>query len=286
MVSEKLIDGKELSKTIRAELKDRVSQFTRQGKRPPGLCTILVGEDPASQVYVRNKRKQAERVGINSIHHKFENSVSQKELIALIHKLNEDSNIDGILVQLPLPKHINEDLIIKSILPLKDVDGFHPENVGLLSIGHPRFVSCTPKGCLALLKAANASLEGANAVVVGRSNIVGKPIASLLLAENATVTICHSRTKNLAEVSKRADIVIAAIGKPRFLNSKHIKEGAFVIDVGINRLDNGRLVGDVDTSAVLEKVARITPVPGGVGPMTIAMLLQNTVEAYVRSENL
>lgn len=279
----RILDGKVLSKTIRSDLTKRVKNHLDSGRRAPGLCTILVGEDPASQVYVRNKRKQAEQCGINSIHHQLEESTSQSDLLKLIQSCNSDENVDGILVQLPLPKHISESEVIESIDPAKDVDGFHPENVGLLSIGKPRFVSCTPKGCMRLIESSGIKVQGSHAVVVGRSNIVGKPVASLLLAQHATVTICHSRTKNLAAIASQADILVAAVGRPKMIGSDHIKEGAVVIDVGINRNEDGKLAGDVDFETVSSRCSAITPVPGGVGPMTIAMLLENTLEAYERN---
>lgn len=275
-----ILDGKALSKTIRADLAAKIQAHTSNGHRAPGLCTVLVGEDPASEVYVRNKRKQATKCGIESTHHQLDASVSEQELLDLIRDLNLNQKIDGILVQLPLPKHIDDQKIIQSIDPAKDVDGFHPYNVGLLSMGSPQFVSCTPKGCMKLIESSGISIKGSHAVVVGRSNIVGKPVASLLLSQHATVTICHSRTKDLEAITRQADIIIAAVGRPKFLGFDHIKDGAVVIDVGINRGEDGKLVGDVDFDAVKENTSAITPVPGGVGPMTIAMLLENTLEAY------
>ena len=280
-----IINGKELSKRIREELKDKISDLNIK----PTLCTVLVGEDPASQVYVKNKRKQAEKCGITSIHHQLDSNIAEQDLLSLIKNLNQDPDINGILVQLPLPKHINEHKIINAVDPRKDVDGFHPENVGLLSIGEPRFVSCTPKGCLKLIKTVQQDLSGLHAVIVGRSNIVGKPVASLLLKEHCTVTICHSKTKNLESITKQADILVAAVGRAHMLNSNHIKPNSIIIDVGINRLgpdQNNKLVGDIDYDNILAngKAKAITPVPGGVGPMTIAMLLENTVEACLNDQ--
>lgn len=273
-----LIDGKKISNDIKNELKVKVSKLKGQGKEIT-LAVVLVGSDPASKIYVKNKEKACEYVGINSKKYEFPENTSEEELLNLIKELNDNKKINGILVQLPLPSHINEDLLIKTISPLKDVDGFHPENVGKLSIGQKGFVSCTPAGIIQLLKRYKVEIEGKHCVVVGRSNIVGKPMAMLLLRENATLTICHSRTKDMKSITRQADILIAAIGKANFINKDYIKEGAVVIDVGINRDENNRLCGDVDFEDVKEHVRAITPVPGGVGPMTIAMLLYNCISS-------
>ena len=243
------------------------------------LAVIQVGTDPASTVYVGNKKKACEYIGIHSLSYELPEETTEEELLDLVRKLNEDDSVHGILVQLPLPKHIDEDKVIETISPKKDVDGFHPQSVGALSIGQPGFVSCTPAGIIQLLKRSGVEIEGKECVIVGRSNIVGKPMALLMLRENATVTICHSRTKNLQEVTKRADILIVAIGKPKFITADYVKEGAVVIDVGIHRNENNKLCGDVDFDDVEPIASAITPVPGGVGPMTIAMLMNNCVEA-------
>jgi len=243
------------------------------------LAVIQVGNDPASSVYVGNKKKACEYIGIKSVAYELPKETTEEELLDIIYKLNEDDNINGILVQLPVPKHINEDTIIKAIAPKKDVDGFHPQSVGALSIGQKGFVSCTPAGIIELLKRSDVDITGKECVVVGRSNIVGKPMALLLLRENGTVTICHSRTKDLKEVTKRADILVVAIGKPKIIDASYVKEGAVVIDVGIHRNENNKLCGDVDFDSVEPIASAITPVPGGVGPMTIAMLMNNCVEA-------
>lgn len=282
MATAEKIDGKAIAKKVRAEVAQTVKKRRSAGHRAPGLATILVGEDPASHVYVRNKRKQAAEAGIESFHHELDDNTSEVEVLALIETLNHDPKVDGILVQLPLPKHIDESKVLRAISPAKDVDGFHPESVAALSLGEDGFVPCTPKGCIRLLEEAGATLEGAHAVVVGRSNIVGKPMAQLLLQKNATVTICHSRTKDLAAICQSADIIVAAVGRLHFLGKDHIPKGSYVIDVGINRKDDGKLAGDVDTAAAMEVAAAVTPVPGGVGPMTIAMLLSNTCEAQAR----
>lgn len=274
----KLIDGKQISTQIKEELKEKVSVLKQQGKEIT-LAVIQVGADPASSVYVRNKKNACEYIGIRSLAYELEETVTEEELVRLVEELNDREDVHGILVQLPLPKHINEDLIIKTISPKKDVDGFHPMNVGALTIGQPSFVSCTPAGVIQLLKRSNISIEGKECVVIGRSNIVGKPMATLLLQENGTVTICHSRTKNLKEVTKRADILVVAIGKPKFVTKEFVKEGAVVIDVGIHRDENNKLCGDVDYEDVVDHVSAITPVPGGVGPMTISMLMNNCVES-------
>ena len=240
---------------------------------------IQVGEDPASSVYVRNKKLACEYIGIKSVAYEVPEATTQEELLEIIHKCNENPEINGILVQLPLPKHIDEDTVIKAIAPEKDVDGFHPQSVGAMTIGEPGFLPCTPAGIIQLLKRSGIEIEGKECVIVGRSNIVGKPMALLLLTENGTVTICHSRTKDLREVTKRADILVVAIGKPKFIDETYIKEGAVVIDVGIHRNENNKLCGDVDYDKVAPHTAAITPVPGGVGPMTIAMLMNNCVES-------
>lgn len=277
-MEEKIIDGKFISQTIKDELRDRVNKLKEEGKEV-SLAVILVGNDSASQVYVRNKKKACEYVGIRSLSYELSEETSEEELLKLIDDLNEREDCQGILVQLPLPRHIDSEKVLLRIDPRKDVDGFHPVSVGNLSIGNPGFVSCTPAGIIELLKRSGVELDGANAVIVGRSNIVGKPMAMLLLRENSTVTIAHSHTRNLSEVTSRADILIAAIGKPKFFKAKDIKENAVVIDVGMDRDENGKLCGDVDYEDMLPKVSKITPVPGGVGPMTIAMLMKNCVDA-------
>jgi len=276
-MSAEIISGKELSGEIREELKDKVNALRKKG-RTPGLAVVLVGEDPASQVYVNNKEKACLEVGIYSEVFRLCATTSQEELIALVEKLNADDNIHGILVQLPLPGHIDEGAVIRAISPKKDVDGFHVQSAGALFTGLPGFVACTPKACIKLIRKTGIDMTGKHAVVVGRSNIVGKPVAILLLNEHCTVTICHSRTKDLAKVCASADILVAAIGRPEFVTGAFIKEGAVVIDVGINRVE-GKLKGDVKFDEAEKKAAYITPVPGGVGPMTITMLLENTVEA-------
>ena len=273
-----IIDGKAISTALKEELKVKVDEMKSHGT-VPCLAVILVGEDPASTVYVGNKKKACEFIGIKSLSYELPESTSQEELLELIEKLNADDSVNGILVQLPLPKHIDEDAVIKAISPKKDVDGFHPQSVGALCIGQPGFVSCTPAGIIELLKRSNVEIEGKECVIIGRSNIVGKPMSLLMLRENATVTVCHSRTKNLAEVTKRADILIVAIGKPKMITAEYVKEGAVVIDVGIHRLEGKKLCGDVDFDDVAPHTSAITPVPGGVGPMTIAMLMKNCVES-------
>ena len=273
-----IIDGKAISTALKEELKAKVDALKAQGVEPC-LAVILVGEDPASTVYVNNKKKACEFIGIKSLSYELPETTSQDELLALIDKLNADESVNGILVQLPLPKHINEDAVIQAISPKKDVDGFHPQSVGALCIGRPGFVSCTPAGIIQLLKRSNVEIAGKECVIIGRSNIVGKPMSLLMLRENATVTVCHSRTKNLKEVAKRADILIVAIGKPRMINAEYVKEGAVVIDVGIHRLEGKKLCGDVDFDDVAPHTSMITPVPGGVGPMTIAMLMKNCVDS-------
>ena len=281
-----ILDGKALAAELRADVAARVSALLAAGRRAPGLAVVLLGDDPASAVYVGSKIKQTEAAGMHSVAHVLPESTSQSELLALVAKLNADPAVDGILVQLPLPRGIDSFRVIEAIDPAKDVDGFHPVNVGRLSIGLPALVPCTPRGCVMLAKRARADLAGLHAVIVGRSNIVGKPMAQLLLAENCTVTVAHSRTRDLPAVCREADILVAAIGKPRALGKEHVRPGAIVIDVGINRIpkeDGGaRLVGDVDFEAVVDVADAITPVPGGVGPMTIACLLDNTVTAYQR----
>jgi len=272
-----LIRGKELSEKI----VDKIAEEVKNYDKKPGLTVIIVGENPASKVYVNKKKKTAEKAGFNSDIIELPESVSQQELEKYIDNLNNDGAVDGILVQLPLPGHINAYDIIEKIKPEKDVDGFHPINVGRLVIGlNPYAISCTPFGIIKLLEKNNIEIEGKNAVIIGRSNIVGKPLASLLLNRNATVTVCHSRTKNLAEICRQADILVAAVGRPKFVKADWVKDGATVIDVGINRTDEGKLIGDVDFEEVSQKTEYITPVPGGVGPMTIAMLLSNTLELF------
>jgi len=274
-----IIDGKAHAKAITEQVKQRVDQIVKSGKTPPHLAVVLVGDDPASQVYVRNKQIACEKAGMGSSLHKLPATVTQQELEDTLVGLNADKNVHGILVQLPLPKHLCVDTIISSICDEKDVDCLHPYNIGLMATGQPRFLPCTPGGIITLLKRENIDIAGKNAVIVGRSNIVGKPMVFLLLAENATVTVCHSRTQNLAEVCLAADILVAAIGRAKFITADYVKDGAVVIDVGINRED-GKLCGDVDYDNVADKVSYITPVPGGVGPMTIATLLENCVRAW------
>ncbi len=277
-----IIDGKKISAEIKDELKEKVTQLGQDGVSIT-LAVIQVGNDPASSVYVGNKKKACEYIGIQSRSYELPEETTQTELLALVEQLNQDACVNGILVQLPLPGHIDEDLIIKSIAVHKDVDGFHPQSVGALSIGQKGFISCTPAGVIQLLKRSHIDMEGKECVIVGRSNIVGKPMALLMLRENSTVTICHSRTKDLKQVAKRADILIVAIGKPRFITKDYVKEGAVIIDVGIHRDENNKLCGDVDYDDVIDQVAAITPVPGGVGPMTIAMLMNNCVISALES---
>lgn len=281
-----IIDGKKIALQVRESIRVDVASRLADGHRAPGLATVLVGEDPASAVYIRSKRRAAAKIGIESIHQTLDKDTSEQVLLAHIDGLNKDPSVDGILVQLPLPAQIDEKKVISAIAPEKDVDGFHPENVAKLSLGLDGFVPCTPKGCLRLLREADVKLEGAHAVIVGRSNIVGKPMAQLLLAHNATVTMCHSRTSNLRDLTRQADILVAAVGRAHQFGADDLKEGAVVIDVGINRTDEGKLVGDVDTQAVMAMARSITPVPGGVGPMTIAMLMENTVLAHARNLGL
>ncbi len=273
-----IIDGKMISTQIKDECKERVSAYKEQGI-DICLAVIQVGNDPASSVYVNNKKKACEYIGIRSLSYELPEETTQEELISLIEKLNADDSVNGILVQLPVPKHIDEDIIISTISPKKDVDGFHTQSVGALCIGQPGYVSCTPAGIIELLKRSNISIEGKECVVIGRSNIVGKPMSILMLRENATVTIAHSRTKDLKDVCKRADILIVAIGRPEMITSEYIKEGAVVIDVGIHRRENNKLCGDVLFDDVAPHCSAITPVPGGVGPMTIAMLMKNCVDS-------
>lgn len=273
-----LIDGKELAKTIRANLRQEVEQMNKNGIFPK-LAVIMVGEDKASKVYVKNKSKACQDVGVQYEEFLLGEDTTMEELLDLIHKLNEDSSVHGILLQSPIPRHLDINEAFKEIATTKDVDGFNPINVGKLSLNQDCFVSCTPFGIIKMLEAYNIQTEGAHAVIIGRSNIVGKPLLQCLLNKNATVTVCHSKTKDIQKATKDADIVIAAIGKPNFIKADMIREGAVVIDVGINRLDDGRIVGDVDFEEVSKKASYITPVPGGVGPMTVAMLMANLVKA-------
>ena len=274
----KIIDGKKISQEIKDELKERVAALKEKGVEVT-LAVIQVGSNPASTVYVGNKKKACAYVGIKSLAYELPEETTEAELLELVEKLNKDDSVNGILVQLPLPKHIDEDKVIKTISPEKDVDGFHPESVGKLSIGQKGYVSCTPAGIIQLLKRSDIEIDGKECVIIGRSNIVGKPMAMLLLRENGTVTITHSHTKDLKEVTRRADILIVAIGRTKFVTADYIKEGAVVIDVGMDRDENGKLCGDVDFSDVEPKAGAITPVPGGVGPMTIAMLMHNCVSS-------
>jgi methylenetetrahydrofolate dehydrogenase (NADP+)/methenyltetrahydrofolate cyclohydrolase len=274
----KIIDGKTISAQIKDELKLKTEELKKEGIEVC-LAVIQVGCDPASSVYVRNKKKACEYVGIKSLSYELPEETTEDELLSIIEELNGRKDVNGILVQLPLPAHISEEKVLDSISPLKDVDGFHPQNVGALCIGKPGFVSCTPAGVIQLLKRSDISIEGKECVVIGRSNIVGKPMAMLLLRENGTVTVAHSRTKNLKEIAKRADILVVAVGKPQMITSEYVKEGAVVIDVGIHRDENNKLCGDVDYESVEPVCSAITPVPGGVGPMTIAMLMNNCIES-------
>ncbi|PQM57624.1 MAG: bifunctional methylenetetrahydrofolate dehydrogenase/methenyltetrahydrofolate cyclohydrolase FolD [Rhodobacteraceae bacterium] len=290
----KLIDGKSFAVQIRSEIATQVKALLDSKGIKPGLAVILVGEDPASQVYVRSKGKQTIEVGMNSYEYKLDKHVSEGELLGLIEKLNSDENVNGILCQLPLPDHLNSDLVINSINPEKDVDGFHISNVGLLATGQKSMVPCTPLGCLMMLRSELGDLSGKNAVIIGRSNIVGKPMAHLLIKDSCTVTIAHSRTKNIEELCRSADILVAAVGRPEMVKANWIKEGAAVIDVGINRVEvdpevsskGYKIVGDVDFESAKSKAGFITPVPGGVGPMTIACLLANTLTACCRTNGL
>jgi len=278
---DKLIDGKAIAASMRGEIAEQTARLKQQGVTP-GLAVVLVGEDPASRVYVSMKEKACEQAGIFSDEHKLPAETSEAELLALVERLNADARIDGILVQLPLPGHIDESKVLEAISPKKDVDGFHPYNVGRLVTGNPLFQPCTPYGVMKMLEQIGCDLTGKEVVVVGRSNIVGKPVALMCLAQHATVTVCHSRTRDLAEKVGRADVVIAAVGKPEMIKGAWIKPGAVVIDVGVNRVGDKKLVGDVEFEAAMERAAAITPVPGGVGPMTITMLLYNTLESAKR----
>jgi methylenetetrahydrofolate dehydrogenase (NADP+)/methenyltetrahydrofolate cyclohydrolase len=278
-MSAKIISGKDVSAAVKARVKAETEIFTAKTGITPGLAVIIVGEDPASQIYVRNKHKACADMGFESFQHALPESTSEAELLELVAKLNADDSVHGILVQMPLPKHINENAVINAINPNKDVDAFHPENVGHIMIGDYKFLPGTPAGVMELLASENIDITGKNCVVIGRSNIVGKPMSMLLLHKHGTVTICHSRTKNLPEITRQADILVAAIGKLGFVTADMVKEGAIVIDVGINRTAEGKVRGDVAFDDVLKKASYITPVPGGVGPMTIAMLMQNTLTA-------
>jgi methylenetetrahydrofolate dehydrogenase (NADP+) / methenyltetrahydrofolate cyclohydrolase len=275
----KIIDGKEIAKKLRLEIKSEVEGFEKQYKRKPGLSVVLIGDNEASQIYVNMKEKACKEVGIISNKFLLPKTASQEEALRLVGKLNEDRAVDGILVQLPLPSQLDTTEILNAISPSKDVDGFHPINVGRLSLGEKGFVPCTPVGVIKLIESTGTRIEGAKAVVVGRSNIVGKPVAALLMKKNATVTVCHSKTKDIDKVIADADILVAAMGKPEFVKGSWIKSGCIVIDVGVNRLADGKLVGDVEFGEAKMRASHITPVPGGVGPMTIAMLLENTLDA-------
>jgi methylenetetrahydrofolate dehydrogenase (NADP+)/methenyltetrahydrofolate cyclohydrolase len=278
-MSAQIIDGKAIAAEIRQDIKSTVADMVAVGRRPPGLAVVLVGEDPASQVYVRNKERSCEEVGFLSELHRLPEDISERALLKLIDDLNERDEIDGILVQLPLPEQIDEEGVIERILPTKDVDGFHPYNVGRLTLKMPIMRPCTPKGVMTMLERTGQRLEGLDAVIIGQSNIVGRPMAMELLAARCTITVCHSRTKELEKKISEADIVVAAVGRPEFVQGDWIKPGAIVIDVGINRKDDGSLCGDVDFDSAKERAGWITPVPGGVGPMTIATLLENTLQA-------
>lgn len=292
----KIISGKKIAEEMRVEMKKEVEELKAKHNLVPGLAVVLVGENPASVVYVRNKKKSCEEIGINSFEHKLPADTSEDKLLALVDKLNADDSVHGILVQLPLPKQIDENKVLNKIIPTKDVDGFHPFNVGRMLVGDPIFLPCTPHGVQQMLARSGAKIEGSHVVVVGRSNIVGKPVAAILVQKaknaNATVTICHSRTKNLPEVCQLGDILIAAIGVPEFIKANMVKEGAVVIDVGVNRVEDKsspkgfKLVGDVAFDEVKEKASAISPVPGGVGPMTITMLLHNTIRAAKLKNNI
>jgi methylenetetrahydrofolate dehydrogenase (NADP+) / methenyltetrahydrofolate cyclohydrolase len=274
----RVIDGKAVAAAVRERVKVDVAAYEQEAGRVPALATVLVGEDPASEIYVSNKRRTTEEVGMRSVHHGLEAGIKQEELLGLVQELGEDDDVDGILVQLPLPAHLDSDAVVQALNPEKDVDGLTPYNAGLLAHGTPGLVPCTPAGVMELLAHEGVELEGAEAVVVGRSKLVGVPVARLLLQANATVTICHSRTRDLDATCRRADVLVAAVGVPRLLGAEAVKPGAVVIDVGMNRLEDG-LAGDVDYEAAAEVASAITPVPGGVGPMTIAMLLSNTLQA-------
>ena len=272
------IDGKEVSASVRNSITEKVNELRATGVTP-GLAVIIVGNDPASRVYVNNKKKGCEQTGMNSFEYALPEETTTEELISLIEKLNGEKDVHGILCQLPVPKHIDEEKVLNAISPDKDVDAFHPVNCGKVMTGDYTFAPCTPAGMVEMLKYYNIPVSGKHCVIIGRSNIVGKPMAMLMLKENATVTVCHSRTQNLAEITKQADILVAAVGRPKFVTPDMVKDGAVVLDVGINRMDDGKLCGDVDFDAVCEKTSYITPVPGGVGPMTITMLLKNTLAA-------
>jgi methylenetetrahydrofolate dehydrogenase (NADP+)/methenyltetrahydrofolate cyclohydrolase len=282
-MSAALLDGKQLAQTMQAEIAARAAAFTQARSVRPGLATVLVGDDPASHTYVKNKRRACQKVGIDSFHHELPASTAQQELLDLIGRLNADPRVHGILVQLPLPRHIDEPAIVDAVSPLKDVDGFGPENLGLLAAGRPRYLACTPHGVQQLLVRNGVKLAGAHVVIVGRSNIVGKPLALILVQKggeaDATVTVCHSRTRDVSALTRQADVVVVAIGKPRFLRADMVRPGAVVVDVGINRMPDGSWAGDADFEAVRQVAAAISPVPGGVGPMTITMLLHNTLQA-------
>ncbi|OUQ11047.1 bifunctional methylenetetrahydrofolate dehydrogenase/methenyltetrahydrofolate cyclohydrolase [Enterococcus cecorum] len=280
-----LLNGKELAQKLQQEMTQEVTELKEKGLQP-GLAVILVGEDPASQVYVRNKERAANNIGMYSVVYRLPETTSEADLITKIEELNHDDKVHGILVQLPLPKHINEDLVLDTIDPAKDVDGFHPMNLGNLFAGKPTMIPCTPAGIMELIKLSGIDLAGKNAVIIGRSNIVGKPMAHLLLQANATVTICHSKTKDLPKVAKQADVLVVAIGRANFVTADFVKEGAVVIDVGINRDESNKLTGDVKFDEVAPLTSFITPVPGGVGPMTITMLMRQTIDAAKRKENV
>ncbi len=280
----KIIDGKVISAAVKQRIADNVKALSKEGK-VPGLAVIIVGEDPASKVYVANKKKACEQIGMISEEYALPETTTNEELLDLINELNNKKEINGILCQLPLPKHLDEQLVINAILPEKDVDAFHPQNVGKIMTGDYDFLPCTPAGIMEMLAFENIDITGKTCVVVGRSNIVGKPMSMLLLHKNGTVTICHSKTKNLKEVCLTADILVAAVGRANFITADMVKEGAVVIDVGINRLENGKLCGDVKFDEVSEKASYITPVPGGVGPMTIATLMQNTLTAFIKQNS-
>lgn len=279
-----VINGRDLAAQIREDMKEEIASLKEKGIKPH-LTVILVGDDPASKSYVAGKEKASQEVGISSEIIRLDASTTQEQLLEHINRLNKDDKVHGILVQLPLPEHISEQAVIEAISPEKDVDGFHPVNIGRMMTGQKTFLPCTPYGIITMLKSQNISLEGKHAVVIGRSNIVGKPVGQLLLNENATVTYCHSRTKNLEEFTTKADILVVAVGKPHVINAEHIKEGAAVIDVGVNRIEDGSLTGDVDFESAKAKAGYITPVPQGVGPMTITMLLQNTIQAAKERKN-
>ncbi|OYW35906.1 MAG: bifunctional methylenetetrahydrofolate dehydrogenase/methenyltetrahydrofolate cyclohydrolase [Hydrogenophilales bacterium 12-61-10] len=278
-MSARILDGKAMADTILAVVHDKVAEREVQGKRPPGLAVILVGDDAASAVYVRNKKRACERAGVTSVAHDLPSATTQEQVLALIDQLNADSAIDGILVQLPLPEHIDTETVIERIQPNKDVDGFHPYNIGRLAVKMPTLRPSTPRGIMTLLRATNEELRGKNAVMVGASNIVGRPMSLELLLAGCTITVCHSATRDLESFVRSAEILVVGVGKPRMIPGDWIREGAIVIDVGINRLADGKLVGDVDFDAAVQRASWITPVPGGVGPMTVATLLENTLEA-------